>query len=278
MSLAPREALLDLLDDTQPAVRRALLQYFQKEGTTAVDFLRELANGHNRVVAFHARWFLDELQFSDPVAEFKGFIRSLSHDLETGALLLCRVRHPDANTQLASELLDHLAQRCRELITEPMTVREKCRVLNRVLFHEHGLHGNKDHYSDPLNSFIDQVLLRRKGIPISLSLVYLFVARRLGLPLEPVGLPGHFVVGCFTEEPVFFVDTFERGLFYSPTEVSNSLRSHPIAPKTLSFGPTPTREVLCRCCRNLVLHYAAANQADLSRLFADLVDEFEKSP
>ncbi|MDX2185943.1 MAG: transglutaminase-like domain-containing protein [Opitutaceae bacterium] len=271
----PREALVDLLDDLQPSVRRALLNYFQQEGSESLVFLKELAAGNNRVLAFHARWFLEELQFSDPLSEFKGFIRSMNHDLETGAMLLCRVRHPDANVQLCAELLDQLAQRSRELMTEPMTIREKCRVINRVLFHEHGLHGNQEHYSDPLNSFVDQVLLRRKGIPIALSLVYLFVARRLGLPLEPVGLPGHFVVGCFSEEPIFFVDPFERGIFYTPEEVSSAIRSHPIAPKSLAFGPTPAREVLCRCCRNLVLHYAAANHADMSRLFAELVEEFD---
>ena len=54
-------------------------------------------------------------------------------------------------------------------------------MLNRVLFHEYGLRGNTDHYTDPLNSYLDQVLIRRKGIPISLSIVYLLVAERVGM-------------------------------------------------------------------------------------------------
>ena len=73
-----REAFLSLLDDTSPAVRRALLLKFDKLGTSAASFLQTVARGSNRVLARHATWFLDELKFSDPVAEFRGFIRSLN--------------------------------------------------------------------------------------------------------------------------------------------------------------------------------------------------------
>ena len=73
-------------------------------------------------------------------------------------------------------------------------------MINRVLFHEWGFRGNVEQFTDPMNSFIDKVLTRRKGIPISLSVLYLLVGERLGLPLEPVGLPGHFVVGCYADE------------------------------------------------------------------------------
>ena len=64
-----------------------------------------------------------------------------------------------------------------------------------MLFHEWGFRGNVEQYTDPLNSFIDKVLARRKGIPISLSVLYLLVSERLGMPLEPVGLPGPFCRG-----------------------------------------------------------------------------------
>lgn len=267
--------MLALLDDTQPSVRRALIAYFQEQGRPAAEFLRQVAAGENRILAWHARWFIEELRFSDPVAEFKGFIRSGSHDLEAGALLLCRVRSPQANLEHCVEQLDAMAQRCRELMVDPMSIREKCRIMNRVLFHEFGLRGNQEHFSDPLNSFVDQVLMRQKGIPITLSLIYLLVAKRLSLPLEPVGLPGHFVVGCFAEEPQFFLDTFEHGLLYSTAEVSAVLSTHLIAPKPSDFLPTPAREVLCRCCRNLVLHYAAGNDSENSRVFAEFVEEFQ---
>lgn len=275
LSATEREALLSLLDDTSPAVRRALLARFTQLGSTAVTFLQTIARGSNRVLARHAARFLDELKFSDPVGEFRSFIQSLNYELESGSLLLARTISPDLEVGECCAALDQIAQRCRELIVEPSSAREKCRVVNRVLFHEWGFHGNVEHYTDPRNSFLDQVLTRRTGIPLSLSIVYLLVTERLGLELEPVGLPGHFIVGCFTDDLPFFIDPFDRGVFRDAGEIFELLRANNIAPKASDLAPTPIREVLCRSCRNLVNHYTAAGEPERAKLFSGFVDEFE---
>ncbi|HEX2099253.1 MAG TPA: transglutaminase-like domain-containing protein [Candidatus Synoicihabitans sp.] len=275
LSSAERDALRGLLDDSSPSVRRALLARFHLLGTEAVGFLRAIAEGSNRPLAWHARWFLDELKFSDPVADFRGFIRSLNYELETGAMLLARTVRPDLDAGQCCSILDGIASRCRELIVEPSSIREKCRVINRVLYHDYGFHGNVEAYTDPDNSFIDQVLTRHKGIPISLCTVYLLVAHRLGVDLEPVGLPGHFMVGCYVEDRPFFIDAFDGGIFRTPEEIMAFLRSHDLTPKLGDLAPTPVREVLCRSCRNLINHFEIAGDAERSRLFAGFVAEFE---
>lgn len=275
LSATEREALLSLLDDTNVKVRRALLSRFAQLGVTAAPLLQAVAQGSNRLLARHAAWFLDELKFCDPVAEFRGFIRSLSYELESGVFLLARTVEPQLDVAECCTTLDAIAARCRELIVEPSSLREKCRVLNRVLFHEWGFHGNVEHYTDPRNSFINEVLQRRTGIPISLSIVYLLVAGRIGVDLEPVGLPGHFIVGCFADDLPFFIDAFDRGVFRDADEIFELLRANNIAPKPGDLSPTPIREVLCRSCRNLVNHFTAAGDPDHARLFSEFVEEFE---
>ncbi|ACB73789.1 transglutaminase-like domain-containing protein [Opitutus terrae] len=275
LSGATREAFLGLLDDPTPQVRKALLAHFVTLGQPAVQFLQEVAHGSHRILARHALWYLDEIKFSDPVAEFLGFIRSLNYELETGALLLSRTVSPTLDVAACCMALDQIADRCRELITPPATVREQCRIVNRVLFHEWGFRGNVENYTDPLNSLLDQVLLRRKGIPLTLSTVYLLIAERLGLELEPVGLPGHFIVGCFTEKKPFFIDPFDGGIFLETDEVFALLRANKIVPKSTDLMPTPIREVLCRNCRNLVNHYKAGGDSDHAKLFASFVEEFD---
>lgn len=274
---AQRKALEGLLDDPSPAVRAALLAQFTRHGRESVELLRYFASQPNRLLALHANSYLRELNFSDPVSEFRGFIRSLNYELETGALLLSRTVNPDLDIGACCTQLDEMAARCRQLIAEPATAREKCRVLNRVLFHEYGLRGNTDHYTDPLNSYLDQVLIRRKGIPISLSIVYLLVADRAGLNLSAVGLPGHFMVGCYEEHVPFFVDPFNAGVFLNAGEVFALLRSGSVHASVSDLAPTPVREVLCRCCRNLVNHYTAAGEPERARLFAEFVAEFEST-
>lgn len=275
LSAKEQEALLNLLDDTSATVRRALLARFMKLGGSAAPFLQGIAQGSNRILARHAAWFLDELKFTDPVAEFRGFIRSENYELESGVLMLARTVEPRLEVSDICGQLDAIAERCRELIVEPSSMREKCRVLNRVLFHECGFHGNVEHYTDPKNSFIHEVLKRRTGIPISLSIVYLLIAERLDLDLEPVGLPGHFIVGCFSDDLPFFIDAFDRGVFRDADEIFELLRANNIIPKQSDLAPTPVREVLCRSCRNLVNHYTAAGKTERAKLFAEFVEEFE---
>jgi regulator of sirC expression with transglutaminase-like and TPR domain len=272
---ARQQALRDLLDDSSPAVRRALLAYLSALGPAGLRFLQETARSAHRPLARQAALFLEELKFSDPIADFRDFIRSLQYELETGSLLLSRTVTPGLDAGACCAELDRIASRCRELISEPASTREQCRVINRVLFHEWGFHGNVEHYTDPLNSLLDQVLARRTGIPLSLSIVYLLVAERLGLALEPVGLPGHFIVGCFEGSPPFFIDPFDKGVFLDPDEIFTLLRANHITPQVTDLAPTPVREVLCRSCRNLANHYTAAGDADRARLFAGFVVEFE---
>lgn len=275
LSAARREALLSLLDDPTPLVRKALLAHFNELGMPAVQFLQEVAHSTHRVLARYATRFLDELEFVDPVAEFRGFIRSLNYELETGALLLSRTVSPLLDVGACCATLDQIAARCRDLIAPPASPREQCRVINRVLFHEWGFHGNIEHYTDPLNSLIDQVLIRRKGIPLSLSTVYLLVAERIGLELDPVGLPAHFIVGCFAEPQPFFIDPFDRGVFLDTDEVFAVLRAAKVVPKSTDLMPTSIREVLCRNCRNLANHYEITGDLDHARLFASFVEEFD---
>ncbi len=272
-----KDALLALIDDPSPATRKALIAHFSSQSLAAGQLLKEVAGSANRILATHARWYLNELKIRDPIEEFRVFVRSLSYELETGALMMGRTVYPDIDVAEACRQLDEIASRCRELITEPSSAREKCRVINRVLFHEFGFHANLEHYSDPENSFLHRVLIRRKGIPISLCTVYLLVAQRLGFSLEPVGLPSHFVIGCFLDEKPFFVDAFDGGTFRNAPEMVLRFKLYGQPTHASQLAPTPVREVLCRTCRNLINHYTASGSLEHAKLFASFVEDFEST-
>lgn len=267
-------AFLRLLDDPAPTVRRALLAQFKSRGPAATAFLHTIAHGPDAALARHAAQFLQGLDRGDPVAEFSHFIRSRKYELELGAFLMARIATPRLDPSKTCTALDAIATRCRELIVEPASTREKCRILNRVLFHEWAFHGNTENYTDPKNNFIDQVLARRTGVPLTLCLLYLLVSARLGLPLQPVGLPGHFIVGCFDEEPPFFIDAFSRGVFLDREEISALMKDNRITLQPTDLTPTTVREVLCRSCRNLVNHYTIGGDPARAQIFSRFVDEF----
>ncbi|MFI5335842.1 MAG: transglutaminase family protein [Opitutales bacterium] len=275
LTAAEKAALTSLLDDPSPAVHQALLAHFERTARSAGEFLQGVSAGPNRMAAEAARSYLRELKLSDPVSDFRNFISSLNYELESGVLLLNRTYNPALDVAGVLARLDALAARFRKLRPLGRGLRAQCLLLNQVLFTEFGLRGNHENYSDPLNSFLDQVLERRTGVPISLAIVYLLVAQRAGLELEPVGAPGHFLVGAYEPEGPFFIDAFHAGQILEPDEVFARLRAMNHTPQLGDLAPTPVREVLTRCCRNLANHYAAAQDHERARLYAGFVADFE---
>jgi len=115
-------------------------------------------------------------------------------DLARSALLIAAEEYPALDVARYLARLDDLAREVAPRLAGARTAAERVAVLNRFLFAEHQFAGNREHYEDPRNSFLNEVLDRGAGIPITLSLVYIEVARRAGVEADGVGFPGHFLV------------------------------------------------------------------------------------
>ena len=270
-------ALIQLLDDPSPTVQEALAQEFQRLGRTGIAILQKVKRDSEAESRSHAEQLLRGLIERDPSQMLTDFIRSLRYDLETGLLLINRVIFPDLRIQAVRDNLEDLTRRCREIGVVPMSPREQCKLMNRVLFHESGFRGNLEDYEDPLNSCLEAVLRRRKGLPVTLSALYILVGQRLGIELEPIGLPGHFMVGCFQDKQPFYIDPFERGRFRDVEELRSLLESQHVSPEFYHLVPVPVGEVLCRVCRNLVVHFDNRNQVRWANRFRGFVREFEET-
>lgn len=133
---------------------------------------------------------------------------------------------------------------------------ERLSALNQYLFHELGFAPDADNFYDPRNSFLNEVLERRRGIPISLSIVYIAVGRRLGLDLKGVSFPGHFLVKCPVDGGVVVLDPYHGGASLSLEDLQQRLREARggevsraiVAEMLVTAAP---REVLLRMLRNL---------------------------
>jgi regulator of sirC expression with transglutaminase-like and TPR domain len=270
-------ALLRLLDDPSQVVQDALVKEFQRLGPSGISILQKVAQGDAGLVRDQARQILGKIVEPDPSRQLVEFIRSLRYDLETGLLLINRVIFPGLEVNTVRRGLDKLANRCKELRVMPMSPREQCKLMNRVIFHEYGFRGNNEEYEDPLNSCLEAVCRRRKGLPVTLSALYILIGQRIGLELEPIGLPGHFMVGCFQGEHPFYIDPFERGRFRDVEEIRLLLESQHVSPEFYHLVPVPVGEVLCRVCRNLVAHFDNRNQPRWANRFRTFVREFEET-
>ncbi|MEX1256549.1 MAG: transglutaminase-like domain-containing protein [Gemmatimonadota bacterium] len=132
-------------------------------------------------------------------------------NLARAALLIASEAYPQLHVNSYLTRLDQLAEEVRDRLADesaPLVLLEE---MGRTLYERHGFRGNRDEYYDPRNSFLSDVLDRRTGIPLTLGIVYLEVGWRLGLPLEGVNFPGHFLVRFAGEEVRLLVDPFDEG-------------------------------------------------------------------
>jgi regulator of sirC expression with transglutaminase-like and TPR domain len=139
--------------------------------------------------------------------------------LDLGALLIARSEYPHLDHARYLAEFDRLSGMVRRGLPADRDPFRILAALNRVLFEEEGYRGNQDDYHDPRNSYLNEVMDRKLGIPVTLSLIYLEVSRRLGFPLSGVSFPGHFLVRHRSEEREVFVDPFHRGEILLPEEL-----------------------------------------------------------
>ncbi len=134
-----------------------------------------------------------------------------SLNLAEAALLIAADEYPSLDIAVYLRRLDEFAGQIRVAIQREESPRRKIGRLNRYLFHELQVRGNQEDYYDPRNSYLNDVIDRRVGLPITLSVIYMEVGKRLGFPLYGVGLPGHFVVKWHDRDDEIFVDPFHAG-------------------------------------------------------------------
>jgi regulator of sirC expression with transglutaminase-like and TPR domain len=183
------------------------------------------------------------------------------------ALLIAREEYPSLDVGAYLRRLEVLAAAARPRVHSESPAAEQIAELNQFLFIEHGFAGNNDNYYDPRNSYLNQVLDRRTGIPISLSLVYSEVAQRIGLPVYGVSFPGHFLVK-YVGTPAIIVDPFFGEVI---TQQECVHRLHGIYGSKARFDPcllhpAGPREILVRLLSNLKQVYV--DTADFDRALA----------
>jgi regulator of sirC expression with transglutaminase-like and TPR domain len=174
-------------------------------------------------------------------------------DLAKAALLIAATEYPKLDIDHELGVLDSLSAGASQRLGEERSPLFCMNTLSVYLFDEVGFRGNSDDYYDPRNSFLNDVLRRRVGIPITLSLIFVEVGKRLGVPLVGVGMPGHFLLKHRDEEHLF-IDSFHRGVLLSEEECSQRLlevtqASMPWDARLLR--PVSNRDFISRMLRNL---------------------------
>jgi regulator of sirC expression with transglutaminase-like and TPR domain len=183
-------------------------------------------------------------------------------DLARACLMIAQDAYPGLEIDRYLGDIERMALRLRTRLPQSGDAEERVVALNQYLFGDLGFQGNADDYYDPRNSYLNEVLDRRIGIPITLSILYMEVGRRVGLPLEGISFPGHFLVRLRMRGGTLVLDPFTSGAPLSEAELRERLQrvipqgvadNVPVAelPMDQFLEPATNRQILSRLLRNL---------------------------
>lgn len=197
--------------------------------------------------------------------EFASMVGRPEEDLDLGraALLIAGEEYPDLDVESELTFLDRCAVEAGQLLQGQVALEEQARHLGRYLFVDLGYHGNSADYYNPENSYLNRVLQRRTGIPITLSLIFIEVGRRMGLPLHGVGMPGHFLVGM--DRSTAYYDPFNGGEMLSPSDcrqLAERLFGRRLEWDDRYLAPCTKYEFLFRILNNLKVVYERTSEPE----------------
>jgi len=191
-------------------------------------------------------------------------------DLIDAALLIAAEHHPEFNLDHCHQQIENLANEARNSVDTSQTTEAIAQDLCNFLYRQAGYSGDHGDYYNPDNSYFDRVLQRRKGIPITLALVYISVGRNLGLEIEPVGFPGHFLVKLVGDEEIL-LDPFSGQVLNENAcrELLKTCTQDSIAFKSEHLDSVSNREVVRRILGNLKGIYLGRKDLDEALAICD---------
>jgi regulator of sirC expression with transglutaminase-like and TPR domain len=201
---------------------------------------------------------------NSPESDFADAIAGHDHevDLFGGAVAIARLGRDDVDGNALARELDLIAETVRGRGAERAGAVELAGAITAELFEERGFRGNREHYTDPRNSYIDEVIERRLGIPITLSLVYMEVAQRVGLECDGIGFPGHFLIRCGGDDG-FYLDPFNAGEQPTREDLEGRLEGHTSDLPSIDslLAAVTRRQILQRMLVNLCVAYQGEGDA-----------------
>lgn len=253
------QSLLKLLEDPDPFIQESVQSRLNELGENAVplldEFRMEFKDPDDKKKVGEV---IHTLTFETLKSDFHELLEAgvkNREDLENAMLTLSRFGNATLREKEWKDRLDHFAEMIEPSIRYRLDERKKMRQLLKFVFEDLNFAGDTSNYHDPANCFLDQVIRRRKGLPIALSMVVMFVARRLDLPFYGVNMPIHFMLNFLGDKEELLVDPYDDGAIVTYDQCYFFLKKNNIEPRPDHFKMASDIEILTRSLRNLIHSY-----------------------
>lgn len=269
------KALISLLDDEDSEITAHVEQKIRSLGGTMIPYLENEwgESSLNPLLQKRIEDLIHELQYTTLQERLLTWKNGGAMDLLEGIWLIDTYQYPDLSYE---KLRDELEQIYYEVWIEfrtNLTPSDQIKILNYVFFNKLKFGANTKNFHSASNSMLNVVLESRKGNPISLCIIYMLVARKLGLPVYGVNLPNLFVLTYKNEHTQFYINVFNRGLVFTRNDIDNYIAQLNLAPTDIFYQPCSNLDIVKRVLRNLILAFEKTGDDDKVKEIEQLLRE-----
>jgi regulator of sirC expression with transglutaminase-like and TPR domain len=248
-------ALVDLLGDENREVVAAVRDRLDVLGDLALPALREAMVSEDPRRRLRARSAEREIRAQQHTRLLADVLGGPEPALEDVVIMLATVENPDLDSSRIKSRLDTLGVRVADRVRRAEGPAGRAAALGAVLFGEESFHGNESDYYDPANSYLDLVLDRHSGIPISLAILYILVGRRAGLSLHGINFPRHFLVGFTEGDYSTAIDAFHEGRILDRQALAARVFAQSLPWNDAYLSEATPKDVMRRVLGNLAFVY-----------------------
>jgi regulator of sirC expression with transglutaminase-like and TPR domain len=275
------QAMIYLLDDSDQEVVQEVSQALLLRGPGIVPFLESAWIGDlPLMVRERIEELIHKIQWGQCRNALLEWNQGDHEDLLTALIWIARIRYPDLDESEVRNRLETLRIEIWMEMNSCMTALEKVRVINHVLFKIHGFRGNTANYNDPQNSCLNKVLESRKGNPIVLCCLYMWLAAKMDMPVVGVNLPQHFILAYLDADSdlihpnkaLFYINAFNKGMVFGEKEIERFLELIHLPANPRYFRPCTHHDIVIRVLNNLIHGYSESGKQEAAKELVDLRD------
>ncbi|WP_441000843.1 SirB1 family protein [Fodinibius sp. SL11] len=273
------ESLVYLLDDPDPFVKSQVRNRLFELGETAVPLLDQQKNETSDA---ESRELINEIiqhiTFGSVEEAFMDVLDgglSNMEQLENAVFILSRFDNPTLREREYKKKLDRFAEMIADDVRYSLSETQKMHKVLDFVFEDLEFSGSTSDYYNPHNSYLNRVIDRREGLPISLALIVLFIGRRLDLPFYGINMPIHFMMKYKTANEEILIDPFDHGKVVSYDQCYYFLKQNGVEPKSEHFKNSSAEDILARCIRNLINSYEKRDKLDSVESLKKLLNTVE---
>jgi regulator of sirC expression with transglutaminase-like and TPR domain len=263
------QALISLLDDSDTGIIMHVEQRILILGRDVIPSLEDAwSSSFDPTKQQRIESLIHKINFDSLLIELQNWQQNNSLDIIAGTILIARYQYPDLDEARIYDQLNQLKRSIWLELNFNLTALEKVNVMNRVLFDTYLFKGNTANFHSPSNSYINIVLDTKKANPLLLSIIYMFLAQQLDMPIAGVNLPEHFVLAYLDDQDIlneafndnessvlFYINAFSRGTIFHRNEIDSFLKKLDLEPNEAYYQPCRNEEILKRMLRNLIFAY-----------------------